>query len=72
MPVRLFAFFGVDEQMIYAIIGEQKFGEQNANIEKKEGRSGMAFSCVMRMKEECDGCMRCMREGRSEAQEDEA
>lgn len=32
----------------------------------------MAFSCVMRMKEECDGCMRCVREWRSEAQEDEA
>ena len=32
----------------------------------------MGFSCVMRMKEECDGCMRCMMGWRSEAQEDEA
>ena len=32
----------------------------------------MAFSCVMRMKEECDGCMRCAREWGCQAQEDEA
>lgn len=29
----------------------------------------MAFSCVMRMKEECDGCMMCVEW--SWAQEDE-
>ena len=36
---------------------------------KKEGRRGMAFSCVMRMKEECDGCMMC--QWMSGTQEDE-
>jgi len=30
----------------------------------------MAFSCVIWMKEECDGCMMCMRGSRT--QEDEA
>lgn len=32
----------------------------------------MAFSCVMMMKEECDGCMRCMEEWGRRMQEGEA
>ena len=43
-----------------------------ADKKENEGRKGMAFSCVMRMKEECDGCMMCVEWNRRRTQEDEA
>ena len=64
-----FSFYTLTERMFPIII--RTYVPERCKREE-ERRGNMAFSCVMQMKEECDGCMRCMERWRCRAQEDNA